>query len=726
MLARARYAEAIDLGTNREVNSGLGKKAMSKLRKLAAKGTDFSIAQGLAAISERRFLDAIKKLVEAKQANPRDSSIDLYLGWAYLGAKSLALAETAFSSALKASEGHVSALYGLGLTQKAMGKTDEARASFNAAIEHSRERYKRDHAGALVGDAELADVEKFTDREQRFLEIVARAELSKFDPPAISRAWALAGNEALRAGRIPEARRRFAKALELDGKNLMAVVGEAEGMTAIGDLQGARERLTQVLGVEPDDVSALLALAEVALAEEQLTEVKQLLAKVLERKPPIDNKRHLARAHRILADSLALEPNGSILAEPEYRKAIELSDLRDISASLALARFLVDQKRGAEARAVLEPIRERAKSDPNIAVSLGVAYLGASDPVAAEQTFRAALEQRPGDVEARFQLGQALLAQKRNDEGLAAIKAAYDADGGREDIGLSLAVAYEERQRFQDAAALYKSLLSSEEPSLNVKARAGRYFARHGAGARAIALGEELLVAQPKHPAGLFLLGEKHFAAKAFDKAQRAYLDAASYDEQAQYLEGAGRAAERLQLFDDALRHYEMTLKLDPNYLSAIMGEARIYRARRNFVKAIEVLDRALVLDPKNGWARFARGDSLLELNQLEDAVVSLEAATQLGYKDPLVYYRLGRAYYDLDKAKEAAKMLAKAVDSATGDEGWLTDGYWLLGQAHRTAGNRKGAIKAYRAYFDRNPPKGPTRADAKRELLYLEGGGRL
>ena len=726
VLAQARYAASLDLGTKRKVNSGLGKKAVTKMQKLAGKGTDALIAQGLQAVSERRPGDAIKKLSAAKKQNPRDPSVDLYMGWAHLSAREFEPAATSFEAALAASPNRVAALFGLGKAQQGLGKTKEARASYNSAIENSRERYKRDHAGALVGDAELAEVEKFTDREQRFLEIVARAELSKSDPPAISRAWALAGNEALRAGRVQEASQRYAKALELDPQNLLAVVGEAEGMTALGNLDGARERLTQVLGVDPTDVGALLGLSEVALAQENLTEVKQLLARVTERKPPLENKRQLARAHRVMADALALEPKGLAKAEAEFRKAISLSDERDISAALALARFLVKQDRGDEARAVLEPIRARAKEDASIAVSLGVAYLGAGDPVAAEETFRTALELRPGDVEARFQLGGALLAQERNDEGLAAIKAAYTADTGREDIGLALAVAYEERKRLADAAALYELLLGGESPSLNVKARAGRYFARHGNGARAIALGEEILAQQPKHPAGLFLLGEKHFAASEFDKAQRAYLDAAAYDQQAQYLEAAGRAAERLQLFDDALKHYETTVKNEPDYLSAILGQGRIYRARREFSKALTALDNALKIAPKNGWAHFARGDSLIELNRLKDAVEALERSVKLDKANPLAYFRLGRAYYDLDKAKPASSAITKAVAKASGDEPWLTDGYWLLGQAHRMAGNRRGAITAYRAYFDRDPPKGPARADAKRELLYLEGGGRL
>ena len=723
--AQANFAAAIDTGLDWQARVTQGKRAAAELRKASAKGAEVQKAEGLQAVVEGQGAEAVERLLAAKKANPRDASVDLFLGWAQLEASDYAAASVSFAAALKASPGRVAALYGQGNAQKGAGKHEEARASYLEAIDKSRERYKIDHVGALVGAAELADVEKFTDRENRYLEILARGDLAKSDPRAIAWAWTLAANEALRAGRVQEASQRYAKALELDAESRDAVVGEGKTLLAMKRYADARERLARVLKIDENHLDATLALAEVALREEALTESKGLIAKVLERQPPVEDQTVLSNAHRILAGALALEQDSAAKAESEYREAIKLSGPRDIRAALDLANFFVSKGRGEEARAVLGPIRARARKDPGIGVSLGVAYLGAGDAVAAEQTLRGALELRPGDSEARFQLGQALLTQNRTDEGLAAIRTAYNANKGREDIGLALAVAYEENNRLSDAAALYETLLAGETPSLNVKARAGRYFARQGSGARAIALGEEILAEANRNPAGLFLLGEKHFAASEFDKALRAYLDAVLLDKQAQYYEGAGRAAENQKGFDDALRHYKAALKLEPNYLAVLKGQARIHLGRRAFREAIAALDRASALDGKDAWSRYARGAALIDLGQLKDGIAGLERAVGLDGELAIAYYRLGRAYFDSDKAKKAAKALERATAKAGGDEDWVTEAFRVLGYAQRMARNRRAAIKAFRAYLDRNPEKGPQRSDAKRELLFLEGGGR-
>ena len=478
--AQGHFAAAIDEGVDADARSTGGKKAVNELRKLAATGPEVDKAEALMAVIERRPDDALKRLVAAKNGAPRDPDLRLYFGWAYMAGRDWDKAASSFADMLKVAPGRVAAKFGLAEALLALDKRDEARKAYGEVIAEYRDKYKRDHVGALVGAAQLAEVEKFSEREERYKEILNRKEYVKADPRAISKVGALAGFEALRAGRIQEASQLFAAAIRLNPENVSAVVGEGEVLLAQGRLDDARERLSRVRKVDPSNYDAALALAAVAIKQESLTEAKELLKSIFERKPPISDSRALARAHRIRARVYALEPGMIGKVEGEFRKAMELSGENGIDGALELARFLVSQEREEDARAVLEPIKARAAKDPSIAVSLGVAYLGAGDPVTAEQAFRSALAQRANDVEAKYQLGAALLAQKRADEGLAAIKAAYNTDRTREDIGVALAVAYEERKRFEDAEALYESLLKSAEPTLNVKARAGRYFARYG------------------------------------------------------------------------------------------------------------------------------------------------------------------------------------------------------------------------------------------------------
>jgi tetratricopeptide (TPR) repeat protein len=723
---QAFFASAIDEGVDIDARIAGGKAAVNALRKAAATGPEVDKAEALMAIAEGRPEDGLKRLVAAKNGAPRDPDLHLYSGWAYAVARNWEKAASSFETMLKINPERIAARFGLAEAKLALDKRDEARELYAKVIAEFREKYNRDHVGALVGAAQLAEVEKFSEREERYKEILNRKEYAQADPRAISRVGALAGFEALRAGRVQEARQLFAASMRLDPTNVAAVVGEGEVLVAEGRFDVARERLTQVRSVDPGNQRAALALAAIAVKEEQLTEAKELLKVVFDREPPVTDPTVLARGHRIRARVYALEPGMIGKVEEQYREAMKLSGENNIDASLELARFLVSQEREEDARAVLEPIRERAQSDPSISVTLGVAYLFAGDPVTAEASFRDALAQRGNDVEAKYQLGVALLAQKREDEGLAAIKAAYNTDRTREDIGVALAVAYEERKRFEDALALYESLLKGAEPSLNVKARAGRYFARYGSMDRAVSLGAEIASEQPRHPTALYLLGEKDLREDKVDEAQRKFQEAAERDPQAQYLEAVGRAAEIRKLLDEALAAYARAIEAEADYLAPWLGQARIYRGKRQFTRAIEALDTAVRLAPNNAWAHYARGDSLVELTELSEGVKSLRRAVKLDPKLAVASYTLGRALYNLDKPRPAAAALAQARKHADKDSEWLTDLLWHLGFAHYKSGNRRAAVEAFRAYEERHPdPGAPLHRDARKARIYLEGGGR-
>src|SRR6185503_15660064 len=108
---------------------------------------------------------------------------------------------------------------------------------------------------------------------------------------------------------------------------------------------------------------------------------------------------------------------------------------------------------------MLDPLSDRAKKDPSIAVQLGIGYLSAGGAAKAETWLRQAIAARPEDIDAYFQLAEALSRQAKRDEALGILRRAYDLDPARTDVGLQLARRYEESGLYEDAGAMYDRLL---------------------------------------------------------------------------------------------------------------------------------------------------------------------------------------------------------------------------------------------------------------------------
>jgi hypothetical protein len=81
------------------------------------------------------------------------------------------------------------------------------------------------------------------------------------------------------------------------------------------------------------------------------------------------------------------------------------------------------------------------------------------------------------------------------------------AEGGREDVGLQLALIYEDLGKDAEAGEVYRRMLSVPRPTINVRVRADRYFARLRTPPRPGGWARPSWT-RSQHPAGLFLRAE--------------------------------------------------------------------------------------------------------------------------------------------------------------------------------------------------------------------------
>jgi tetratricopeptide (TPR) repeat protein len=361
-------------------------------------------------------------------------------------------------------------------------------------------------------------------------------------------------------------------------------------------------------------------------------------------------------------------------------------------------------------------------------MTLGVAYLQQGNAAKAEPWLRRVVEARPNDAEARFQLGRARLSTGHPEDALEALNAALTLDASRDDIGAELARTYEALGRDPDAAAMYGKLLATKEPSLELRARAGRFYARTGTIDKAGEQGAKIVEADPHSAAGLYLKGEGLLAAGKAAEARQMFQRALEVDRDPQYLDALGRAAERLaqggdrELQDLALRSYQAAAEAAPAMFNPLAGQGRLYVARHEAAKAVRPLLEAGRIEPRNADVQFLLGAAYQELQQNGEALRALEASTKLGPRAE-AFWRLAQIYRDANQGGPAAAAVAGATRMAAESERrgkpvpWLTEALYLQGRVNLDLRNDAVAREAWLEYVARNPPASAQLTEVKRLL---------
>lgn len=87
------------------------------------------------------------------------------------------------------------------------------------------------------------------------------------------------------------------------------------------------------------------------------------------------------------------------------------------------------------------------------------------------------------------------------------------------------------------------------------------------------------------------------------------------------------------------------------------------HRRLGNYAKAVEELQKAVAIDPKDANAYSDLGTTYALMKDHEQAVFCFETALALEPRDPSVYYKLGNAYVAAEKFQEAKLITTVALE---------------------------------------------------------------
>ena len=311
------------------------------------------------------------------------------------------------------------------------------------------------------------------------------------------------------------------------------------------------------------------------------------------------------------------------------RRSVELAPA-EVEGWKFLARVEEGQGRSAQAKSAWERALAAEPDDADALLAAGRLALRDGDLPKGRAHLSKLIAVSPDEVTARVRVAAAWLDAKQPADAL-------EAAGGGDDARLLFlrGVALEQLSRWGEAADAFAEV-EPGKGDLYSSARVGLTLAlvRAGRPAEAVTAAREGLEEHPADPALLFALGQ-------------------AYD----------RAGQR----DAALAQMRSVLTVKADHAEALnyLGYSYAERGER-LDEAQELLERALKLEPENGyyldslgWVFFKRGD-------LERAAKALEQADALVGPEPTILEHLGDCYRAARRLGDAAAAYRRALDVST------------------------------------------------------------
>ena len=220
---------------------------------------------------------------------------------------------------------------------------------------------------------------------------------------------------------------------------------------------------------------------------------------------------------------------------------------------------------------------------------------------------------------------------------------------------------------------------------------------------------QQALLLQPEDPDALALLGNIKAANNDLVEAERLYrqvLNKQGYNVAAirgltSLLTRTQRSAEALELLERVFQTYPDELNQNPeNHAGLLREEADLYIAAHRPSHAVQALEMAAVLAPKNAWVRFSLAKLYISLNLTPLALQVLQEGAALSPKDPDMHYVRALVLISLNDYAGGLDSLARIPDAEMTKsmrETWnraLIQYHFQQAESVLAQGNRKEAIR--------------------------------
>ncbi len=453
----------------------------------------------------------------------------------------------------------------------------------------------------------------------------------------------------------------------------------------------ARELAEEVLNAEPDNLEALVLLADASTTPELIDEGLERLAEMQDTHAA-ESRYHLARG------ALNLRKGNLALAQEALAEAIRLAP--DTPDGYVVRGMMYHTLTGDQ---------EAARRDLEMAYSLaptvslaGLRYatffrnLGELDK--ARQILHAMIEASPEFLPALYERAALDAAEQRFEDSLEGISKTLAIQPGHVPSRLLRARIDFLTGSIDEAEAMIEALVGENPMLPRVHVERARIQLRRGARARAEASLREALRLAPGQPEATVALAELEIRAGRNRDAIRLLQPIVATPSPARgtallllgaALRGEEQWAAALRVYttlermlphspeppflmgvtlqaagelEEAEQKYQQALDLAPGYLSAVGSLVALDAARDDLEKAMQRVDREIERAPNHAGLQYLRASIAAQRNDMTEAEAALLRAVELNPRFSAAYQDLGRLYVMQGRTEEAIDRFSEAV----------------------------------------------------------------
>ncbi len=446
--------------------------------------------------------------------------------------------------------------------------------------------------------------------------------------PRNAAANTLAGIVADKENNLAKAEKHFALAAKTapdapDARNNYGAI-----LVKLGRKKEAAAEFAASLAVNPNQVSALVNLAQIRIAENDLAAARDLFEQAVIIAPDTEILRSL------LLISLGLrEKERAVREYNEYTAALKAD-----SAALGTG----NKTRGA---------------------ALAEALLAGGLPDEAKQELELILSNENKNVAALILLSKVYLQQKNIAAAGRLLESAVAGGADEAKIYLALAEVYEAGGYPENAIPAMRRAIAKEPKNDFYRSRYGLLLVNTKAPAAAIVRIEEALKEFPDSPSLWFALGIAQFDDNKISEAGRAFEKALAIDSKlVPALAYLGAVLVEQARYDDAVKIYEQAIKLNSKValLYYLLGDTLLKITGADEKRIEFALERATELDANLTSAYLTLGRLYVRQSRWTKAAAALEQAAKLEPERAETQYQLGRVYVRLKRVDESRTILEK------------------------------------------------------------------
>ena len=429
--------------------------------------------------------------------------------------------------------------------------------------------------------------------------------------------------------------REYIRAADLLPDDAAAQIRAGNFLLLARKFEDAQTRANNALKKDPNNLDATIllgnALAGLQQFDAAMTEFQE--ATTLN---PTDDRAYAS------AGTLQMVRHQDAAAEASFRKAVEVAP-KSVTALLALANFLWTSGRAPDAEGTLKNAVALDPANAGANRALGSFYMATGRVADAEPYFQAIAHnsQRPEDTIA---LADYYVVAKRNEEAKTLLRTLASSDKSFAVATTRLAaIDTLERNRVQARQKL-KDVLDKYPKDMSARLLDARILLIDGKRTDALATATSIVNDEPTS-----------------QQAEQAYM-----------LIGAVQTS--FDSYDEAIKAYKEVLTRNSRPLGAQLALAALYLRMRAFDQALNSVQSAETIQPKNPLARTLRVRILMAQGKMADAKTEL-ASLQKDYPNaaPVLVLvggqQLSEKQYDAARASftKALQALPTSIDAATG-----------------------------------------------------------